>query len=139
MIPEAPAALTPCCFCGKLGYDGSDPTYVAVGTRAKVTKWWWCHIACFETQLPNLPEPWFVHVYEDNHGHPWGSKVGLDQERDDYRGFCNGLSGMIEDAQMGGYDSDGVALLQEASEYFESHWRTIKHARDQEAERHEGE
>ena len=59
----------------------------------------------------------------------------MDPEPDYYRSFCNALLGLIDDAEICSYDSDGLAHLREASEYFESHWRTVAHARKQDAKR----
>jgi hypothetical protein len=56
-------------------------------------------------------------------------------EQDYYRCFCNAVLGLIDDAEMSGYAADGIEHLREASEYFESDWRTLKHAREQEVER----
>jgi hypothetical protein len=64
-----PHPITPCCFCGELDYSGADPTYMTVGTRSEVTKTWWCHLACFEARLPDLPPPWNVYDYEEDTGH----------------------------------------------------------------------
>ena len=50
---------TTCCFCGQdIPASHDDPTYLTVGTRSEVTKTWWCHLACFNARLPNLPQPW---------------------------------------------------------------------------------
>jgi hypothetical protein len=70
-MSDEPHPITPCCFCGKLDYSGADPTYMTVGTRSEVTKTWWCHIACFEERLPNLPSPWNVYSYEEENGRPF--------------------------------------------------------------------
>ena len=59
----------------------------------------------------------------------------MDEEPDYYRMFCNALRGLIDDAEMCGYDSDGLTHLREASEYFESHWRIVKTTREQDANR----
>lgn len=53
----------------------------------------------------------------------------MTEKPDYYRSFCNALLGPIDDAEIGNLDSDGLAHLREASEYFESDWRTIQHAR----------
>ena len=61
VMDDQPHPITPCCFCGKTDYSNADPTYLTVGTRSEVTKTWWCHIACFEERLPDMPEPWNVY------------------------------------------------------------------------------
>jgi hypothetical protein len=59
----------PAAFCGKLDYSDVDPTSMMVGTRSEVTKTWWCHLACFETRLPDLPPPSSVYnIEEDDSG-----------------------------------------------------------------------
>ena len=60
----------------------------------------------------------------------------MNDKPDYYRMFCNGLLGMIDDAETCGYDSDGLKHLREASEYFESHWRMGQKAREQDVARH---
>lgn len=56
---------TSCCFCGKeIWASDDDPTNLAVGTRSEVTKTWWCHLDCFNSRLPNMPEPWSVYDIE---------------------------------------------------------------------------
>jgi hypothetical protein len=59
----------------------------------------------------------------------------VSDNRDYYAGFLNALAGLIDDAEMSNYDTDGLQHLREAEEYFRSHWRTIKHAREQDAAR----
>jgi hypothetical protein len=54
-----------------------------------------------------------------------GSAGALPEEPDYYRTFCNALLGLIDDAETANYDQDGLAHLREASEYFQSDWRTI--------------
>jgi hypothetical protein len=39
-------------------------------------------------------------------------------ESDYYAMFLNGLAGLIDDAEMSGYDPDGIAHLREANEFF---------------------
>ena len=70
-MSEEAKPLTPCCFCGKSEYAGRDPTYLTFGTRSEVTKTWWCHAACFEARLPDMPEPWSIYDYEADTGQPF--------------------------------------------------------------------
>jgi hypothetical protein len=56
-------------------------------------------------------------------------------EQDCNRSFCNALLGLIDDAEMDGYAADGIEHLRQASEYFESDWRPLKRAREQDVER----
>jgi hypothetical protein len=46
----------------------ANPTYLMVGTRSEITKTWWCHMACFEARLPNMPEPWSVYQRDSDVG-----------------------------------------------------------------------
>jgi nitroreductase len=61
--------------------------------------------------------------------------LGQAGEPDYYRGFLNGILGMIDVAQMAGYDADGIAQLREASEFFESDYRILQHVRAENAAR----
>lgn len=58
-------------------------------------------------------------------------------EIDYYAGFLNALAGLIDDAEMSGYDADGLACLREASEYFRSDYR-ILHPQLESVARHAG-
>ena len=67
---------------------------------------------------------WHVHLEERKFsGSPAKVTVPLD-DYDYYVGFLNGLAGLIDDAEMCGYDADGIAQLREASEFFWSEYRT---------------
>jgi nitroreductase len=61
--------------------------------------------------------------------------LGQASEPDYYAGFLNGILGMIDAAQMAGYDADGIAQLREASEFFESDYRILQHIRAEQAAR----
>lgn len=41
----------------------------------------------------------------------------------DYAAFLNGLLGTIDDAELSGFDEDGIAQLREAYEFFSSDLR----------------
>jgi hypothetical protein len=56
-------------------------------------------------------------------------------ESDYYAMFLNGLAGLIDDAEMSGYDPDGIAHLREANEFFRSDYRVRQHAKAQDAAR----
>ena len=57
---------------------------------------------------------------------------------DYYAIFLNALEGLIDDAEMSGYDSDGIGHLREASEFFRSEYRIQQHVNEQEALRGPG-
>jgi len=54
---------------------------------------------------------------------------------DYYATFLNGLAGLIDDAQMSGWDEDGIIHLREAEEYFQSDYRIRRLAEQEAAER----
>ncbi|HET6526572.1 hypothetical protein [Sphingopyxis sp.] len=54
---------------------------------------------------------------------------------DYYAIFLNGLAGLIDDAEMSGWDEDGIAHLREADEYFRSDYRIRQQAQQEAAER----
>ncbi len=64
-------AIPACCFCGRSDYSGPDPSYLTLGTRSEVTKSWWCHVSCFESRLPDMPQPWNLYDYEAETGRPF--------------------------------------------------------------------
>jgi hypothetical protein len=47
---------------------------------------------------------------------------------DDYAGFLNHFSGTIDDAELSGFDADGIAHLKEAFEFFSSDLRLRRHS-----------
>ena len=69
-MSDAPPPISPCCFCGKADYGPPDPTYMTLATRSEITKAWWCHVSCFEQNLPNIAKPWNVFSYEDDTDSP---------------------------------------------------------------------
>ena len=66
---------------------------------------------------------------------PFRNALGQVDEPDYYMMFLNGLAGLIDDAEMCGYDADGIAQLREASEFFWSDYRILQHVRREAAER----
>lgn len=58
-------------------------------------------------------------------------------EADYYGRFLTGLAGLIDDAEMSGFDRDGIAHLREANEYFRSDYR-ILHPESENAGRYAG-
>ena len=66
---------------------------------------------------------------------PFRNALGQVDEPDYYMMFLNGLAGMIDEAELAGYDADGIAQLQEASEFFWSDYRILQHARAEAAAR----
>jgi hypothetical protein len=56
-------------------------------------------------------------------------RIMMSDEPDYYGGFINVLEGMIEQARMEGYDADGIAHLEEASEFFSSDYRILQNIR----------
>jgi len=49
----------------------------------------------------------------------------------DYAAFLNGLLGTIDDAELSGFDQDGIAQLREAYEFFSSDLRIRRHSEDE--------
>lgn len=49
----------------------------------------------------------------------------------DYAAFLNGILGMIDDAELAGFDQDGIAQLREAYEFFSSDFRIRQHSEDE--------
>lgn len=49
----------------------------------------------------------------------------------DYAAFLNGLLGAIDDAELAGFDQDGIAQLREAYEFFSSDLRIRRHSEDE--------
>lgn len=70
---------------------------------------------------------------ETNRPAPLLNALGQVDEYDSYRGFLNALDGLIDQAQMSGYDADGIAQLMEASEFFRSDYRILQHSRRENA------
>ncbi|HEY0594266.1 hypothetical protein [Sphingopyxis sp.] len=54
---------------------------------------------------------------------------------DYYAIFLSELAGLIDDAEMSGWDEDGIAHLREADEYFRSDYRIKQQAQREAAER----
>lgn len=50
----------------------------------------------------------------------------MDVSLDDYRAFLNGLLGAIDDAEMSGFDGNGIEQLREAYEFFSSDLRIME-------------
>lgn len=59
----------------------------------------------------------------------------MNQSPDYYEIFLNGLSGLIDDAEISGWDEDGITHLREADGYFRSDYRIRKLAAQEAAER----
>ena len=57
-MTDAVLPIAPCCFCGRSDYAPPDPTFLMIGTRDEVTRTWWCHVACFDARVADLPAPW---------------------------------------------------------------------------------
>lgn len=66
---------------------------------------------------------------------PFRNALGQVDEFDHYAGFITSLAGLIDGAQLSGYDADGIAQLIEAMEYFRSDYRILQHARAEAAAR----
>lgn len=49
----------------------------------------------------------------------------------DYAAFLNGLLGTIDDAELSGFDQDGIAELREAFEFFSSDLRIRRQSEDE--------
>lgn len=49
----------------------------------------------------------------------------------DYAAFLNGLLGTIDDAELSGFDEDGIAQLREAYECFSSDLRIRRQSEDE--------
>ncbi|MCY1672706.1 hypothetical protein OVA07_17035 [Novosphingobium sp. SL115] len=49
----------------------------------------------------------------------------------DYAAFLNCVLGTIDDAELSGFDQDGIAHLREAYEFFSSDYRIRRHSEDQ--------
>lgn len=49
----------------------------------------------------------------------------------DYAAFLNGILGTIDDAELSGFDQDGIAHLREAYEFFSSDYRIRQHSEDE--------
>jgi hypothetical protein len=62
----------------------------------------------------------------------------MTDQPDFYAMFLNALDGLIDDAEMSGWDGDGLTNLREAREFFSSDYRVRKQsqneAKDREAE-----
>jgi len=54
---------------------------------------------------------------------------------DYYAIFLNAISGLIDDAEMLGWDEDGIAQLREANEFFRSDYRIRRQAEQDAADR----
>ena len=59
----------------------------------------------------------------------------MQQPVDYYEIFLNGLVGLIDDAEMSGWDEDGIIHLREAEQYFRSDYRIRRLAAQEAAER----
>jgi hypothetical protein len=51
----------------------------------------------------------------------------MSSEPDYYASFLNGLAGLIDDAELSGWDENGIAHLREADEFFRSDYRIRQH------------
>jgi hypothetical protein len=62
----------------------------------------------------------------------------MTDQPDFYAMFLNALNGLIDDAEMSGWDADGLTSLREAHEFFSSDYRIRQQSqnegRDREAE-----
>lgn len=56
---------------------------------------------------------------------------------DYYASFINAVAGLIDDAELEGWDPDGLAHLREAQEAFRSDYRIREHERREAREREE--
>ena len=72
---------------------------------------------------------------EPNRPAPFLNALGQVDEPDYYIMFLNSLEGLIDSAEMSGYDADGIAQLREASEFFWSDYRILQHTRAENAAR----
>ncbi len=59
----------------------------------------------------------------------------MSKQPDYYAMFLNALAGLIDDAEMSGWDEDGLTHLREAQEFFRSDYRIRAHAAREAAER----
>ena len=50
----------------------------------------------------------------------------MTDQPDSYAMFLNALDGLIDDAEMSGWDGDGLTNLREAREFFSSDYRIRK-------------
>ena len=64
---------------------------------------------------------------------PFLNALGQVNEPDYYMMFLNALEGLIDSAEMSGYDADGIAQLREARELFWSDYRILQQSRQEEA------
>jgi hypothetical protein len=74
-------------------------------------------------------------VDEPDRPAPFLNALGQVDETDYYLMFLNALAGMIDSAEMSGYDADGIAQLKEANKFFWSDYRILQHVRQENAAR----